>query len=192
MVQFSNDSLRRLPAARNASAAAVTAVIPRIRLSGATAPALTPSRTVLVPPRRQLRPLNLPIRPAVRTATEEEQAYWVRRAVIRRALLGIILVLMGQLVISALTSQAIYQIADLKRQSADMDTQLAIVTAEVDALRSSSNLQNEAHKRGMVASEAPVYLDVEKGKIYGTPKPASGDVVAPDLVGNEFLTQSDN
>ncbi|MEY3561014.1 MAG: hypothetical protein RL068_166 [Actinomycetota bacterium] len=85
---------------------------------------------------------------------------------------GILLVLVGQLVLNMILTQDAYQLRSLKLEKRDLATQVQILQEEVDSLASPQNLADAANRLGMVANPASVLLDIENDKIYGTPKPA--------------------
>jgi Na+-transporting NADH:ubiquinone oxidoreductase subunit NqrC len=93
----------------------------------------------------------------------------------------VMIVVMGFLAISLLhllltiaTSQAVYELSDLKREKRELDTTSQILAEEVASLSSQQNLLNTASKLGMVANSNPVFLRLDDQKVLGKPKPALG------------------
>jgi hypothetical protein len=91
------------------------------------------------------------------------------------------IVVMGFLGISLLhllltiaTSQAVYELSDLKREKRELDTTSQILAEEVASLSSQQNLLNTASKLGMVSNANPVFLRLDDQKVLGNPKPALG------------------
>lgn len=93
----------------------------------------------------------------------------------------VMIVVMGFLAISLLhllltiaTSQAVYELSDLKREKRELDTTSQILSEEVASLSSQQNLLNTASKLGMVSNSNPVFLRLDDQKVFGKPKPALG------------------
>jgi hypothetical protein len=103
---------------------------------------------------------------------------------------GIVVVLIGQLVLNMVLTQDAYHLRSLKLEKRDLATQVQILQEEVDSLGSPQNLADAANQLGMVANPNSVLLDIESDKIYGKPKPADpakAAVAAANLVANSAL-----
>ena len=103
---------------------------------------------------------------------------------------GIIVVLLGQLVINMVLTQDAYHLRSLKIEKRDLATQVQILQEEVDSLASPQNLADAANRLGMVANPASVLLDIENDRVFGKPRPASAEnavVVSANLVANSAM-----
>lgn len=104
---------------------------------------------------------------------------------------GIIGVYVAILVLNMVLTQDAYHLRELKIQQRDLATQVQIIQEEVDSLGSPQNLADAANRLGMVANPASVLLDIEKDKVFGSPKPAdpskvtlaSGNLVPNSVMG---------
>ncbi|QKJ25391.1 hypothetical protein HRU87_04220 [Aquiluna borgnonia] len=104
--------------------------------------------------------------------------------------IGIVVVLIGQLVLNMILTQDAYQLRSLKIEKRDLATQVQILQEEVDSLASPQNLADAANRLGMVANPASVLLDIESDKVYGKPKPAdpaTAAVASGNLVANSAM-----
>ena len=104
--------------------------------------------------------------------------------------IGIAVVLIGQLVLNMILTQDAYQLRSLKIEKRDLTTQVQILQEEVDSLASPQNLADAANQLGMVANPSSVLLDLKTDKVYGKPKPADPNkvaVAAANLVANSAL-----
>lgn len=104
--------------------------------------------------------------------------------------IGIMIVLIGQLVLNMILTQDAYQLRSLKIEKRDLATEVQILQEEVDSLGSPQNLADAANQLGMVANPSSVLLDLEKDKVYGKPKPAdpaNAAVASANLVANSAL-----
>ena len=149
-----------------------------------------------VAPRRHLRPVSsnpTPTRVATTSRSisiSRNYAYLVKRGVI-----GVVLVLLANLAVAALCNQSIYQIASLKKQTAELGTQTQVVQQQVDSLRSPQNLANSARSLGMIVNSNPVFLKVATGKVLGSAQPASfsqSSVISSNLIANAALISKSN
>jgi len=149
-----------------------------------------------VAPRRHLRPVSSNPTPTRVTTTSRSisisrnYAYLVKRGVI-----GVVLVLLANLAVAALCNQSIYQIASLKKQTAELGTQTQVVQQQVDSLRSPQNLANSARSLGMIVNSNPVFLKVATGKVLGSAQPASfsqSSVISSNLIANAALISKSN
>ena len=154
-----------------------------------TARALPLARPVA--PRRHLRPVSSTPTPARRVSTarslaaSQSYAYLVKRGVI-----GVVLVLLANLAVAALCNQSIYQISSLKQQNEELGTQTQVVQQQVDSLRSPQNLANSARSLGMIVNSNPVFLKVATGKVLGSAQPASfssSSAISSNLIANAAL-----
>lgn len=97
--------------------------------------------------------------------------------------------LLVQLLVSMLLAEGAYKLADLKREHRALQTEVQIISQEVDSLASPQYLADSANRLGMVVDPSPVFLDLKLGKVYGDPSAAAkgGDVAARNLVANSAL-----
>jgi hypothetical protein len=87
-------------------------------------------------------------------------------------------------------TQDAYYLSKLKVEQRELATQVQIIQEEVDSLASPQNLADAANRLGMVANPSSVLLDIQKDKVYGTPKPADPErspVASANLVANSAL-----
>ncbi|MEY4390996.1 MAG: hypothetical protein RLZZ400_739 [Actinomycetota bacterium] len=128
-------------------------------------------------------------RPAVAPAPRVAAAPRKRLSTPVLALVGVVAVQIVGLVLSATISQGAYQLAALKQQNRDLNTQSEILAAEVDSLSSQQNLSDAAHALGMVSNTNPVFLRLQDQKVIGKPKAAftGSDQISSNLVPNSTL-----
>jgi len=88
--------------------------------------------------------------------------------------MGFLAISLLHLLLTIATSQAVYELSDLKREKRELDTTSQILSEEVAALSSQQNLLNTASKLGMVSNSNPVFLRLDDQKVLGKPKPALG------------------
>jgi hypothetical protein len=103
---------------------------------------------------------------------------------------GMLMVYLAQLGLNMVLTQDAYKLSSLKVQERQLATQVQIIQEEVDSLGSPQNLADAANRLGMVANPASVLLDIEKDKVYGTPKPADPErtkLASANLVANSAL-----
>lgn len=86
---------------------------------------------------------------------------------------GFVLISLLHLLLTIATSQAVYELSDLKSEKRELDTTSQILSEEVASLSSQQNLLTTAAKLGMVANSNPVFLRLEDQKVLGKPRPAS-------------------
>lgn len=101
---------------------------------------------------------------------------------------GFLAISLMHLMLTIATSQAVYELSDLKREKRELDTTSQILSEEVSSLASHQNLLNSAAKLGMVANSNPVFLNVEAQKVFGKPKPApDASTQSRNLVANSVM-----
>lgn len=110
----------------------------------------------------------------------------------RLVVIGVTFVVAGvvlQVLLSMLTAEDAYKLASLKREHQVLQTEVQIISQEVDSLASPQYLADSANRLGMVANPSPVFLDLEIGKVFGEPSKAAkgGEVAARNLVANSAL-----
>jgi Na+-transporting NADH:ubiquinone oxidoreductase subunit NqrC len=92
------------------------------------------------------------------------------------------------LLLTIATSQAVYELSDLKREKRELDTTSQILSEEVASLSSHQNLLNTAAKLGMVTNSHPVFLSLEQQKVLGKPRPAlDSSTQSRNLVANSAM-----
>jgi len=92
------------------------------------------------------------------------------------------------LLLTIATSQAVYELSDLKREKRELDTTSQILSEEVASLSSHQNLLNTAAKLGMVTNSHPVFLSLERQKVLGKPRPAlDSSTQSRNLVANSAM-----
>ena len=101
--------------------------------------------------------------------------------------LGIALVLVGQLALNMVLTHDAYELRALKIEKRELSTEVQIIQEEVSSLSSPQNLADAANQLGMVANPASVLIDIAKDKIFGEPTPAiaeRGQDAAPNRLAN--------
>jgi hypothetical protein len=104
---------------------------------------------------------------------------------------GLVFIVLTQLVLSILTDQGAYEMANLKAQRHELTTSSDILSAEVDSLSSNQNLANSAQTLGMIPNSSPVFLRLSDQTLIGKPKAAYFDAnhqVSRNLVPNAAMT----
>lgn len=102
--------------------------------------------------------------------------------------LGLVAVAILHLLLTILTSQSVYELADLKKEKRELDTTSQILSEEVSSLASNQNLLNTASRLGMVANTNPVFLRLTDQAVLGEPLPASiADAQSTNLVANSAM-----
>ena len=157
--------------------------------------AIQPIRPIA--PRRHLRPLpaaNTPRVAAVPRATYRASAFALLRALSPKIIIGAVLIIVVNLGLSSLSNASIYQISQLKKDTATLGTQTQIINQQVASLRSPQNLANSAMALGMVVNSNPVFLSVKQSRIFGTSSPASANNsgVTNNLISNAVLITKSN
>jgi len=127
-----------------------------------------------VAPRRHLRPVASNPMPTRKVVTKSAVNASPNVALLmKRAVVGLVLVIIANLAMSALCNQSIYEISVLKKQAEDVSHQTQVVQEQVDSLRSPQNLANSARNLGMIVNSNPVFLKVSTGKVLGSVQTAS-------------------
>ena len=108
---------------------------------------------------------------------------------VRPLLVVVGLGLLIQLLLSMLLAEGAYKLQDLRIEHQALETEVEIVAQEVDSLASPQFLADSANRLGMIANPAPIFLDLERGEIYGDPKMAAkgGAIASRNLVANSAL-----
>ena len=96
------------------------------------------------------------------------------------------------LCIHIMTSNAVYELADLQAQKRELTTTTQILGQQVDSLASQQNLANAAEKLGMISNANPVFLRLEDQKVFGKPKAAltADGRVSRNLVPNSAMIRT--
>ncbi|MFT4213029.1 MAG: hypothetical protein QM626_14280 [Microbacterium sp.] len=133
-------------------------------------------------PQRTLRPLGKPSR------RRPKLAYGIL------AVAGALAIATAQMLLSILSTQSSFQIADLTSQQQQLTWQKQILYDEVAGLSSPQYLAANAAALGMVINEAPSYLRLSDGAILGTSQAAadgsSVDALGRGLVSNSLVTDT--
>ncbi|MEY2815732.1 MAG: hypothetical protein RJA78_308 [Actinomycetota bacterium] len=145
-----------------------------------------------IAPRRHLRPV-----PATKTqrtvvsarTASREQARAVLKSVSGRIIVGGIAIVVLNMILSSLANASIYEISQLKKETATLGTQTQIINQQVASLRSPQNLATSAKELGMVVNSNPVFLSVKQAKVFGaaTPASASNSGVSSNLIANAAM-----
>lgn len=108
---------------------------------------------------------------------------------VRPLLVVVGLGLLIQLLLSMLLAEGAYKLQDLRIEHQTLETEVEIVAQEVDSLASPQFLADSANRLGMIANPAPIFLDLERGEIFGDPKAAAqgGAIASKNLVANSAL-----
>lgn len=157
--------------------------------------AIQPVRSIA--PRRHLRPV-----PATRTqrsvvparTSSREQARAVLKSVSGKIIVGSVAIVILNMILSSLANASIYQISQLKKETATLGTQAQIINQQVASLRSPQNLATSAKELGMVVNSNPVFLSVKQSKVFGaaTPASASNSAVSSNLIANAAMYTTSN
>lgn len=114
-----------------------------------------------------------------------------RGPVVMILVMGLLAISILHLLLTIATSQSVYELSDLKREKAELDTTSQILAEQVASLSSQQNLLNTATKLGMVANANPVFLRLEDQKVLGKPRPASGSASqSSNLVANSAMIKT--
>jgi hypothetical protein len=154
-------------------------------------PAIRP----VVAPRRHLRAVPTPTRRSSAQTVQSATSNVEVRALARKAVGGILIVWITSLIIGSLCDTSIYQISQLKQESASISTQTQVLQQEVDSLRSPQNLATSARNLGMIVNSNPVFLKVATAKVLGNAAPASLNTstsVSTNLIANSVLIAKSN
>ena len=101
---------------------------------------------------------------------------------------GFVVVSILHLLLTILTSQSVYELADLKREKRELDTTSQILSEEVSSLASNQNLLNSASRLGMVPNTNPVFLRLTDQAVLGKPLPAPiASAQSTNLVANSAM-----
>jgi len=112
----------------------------------------------------------------------------LRAPVVMILVTGFVAVSLMHLLLTILTSQSVYELADLKREKRELDTTSQILSEEVSSLASNQNLLNTASRLGMVANTNPVFLRLTDQSILGQPLPAPiATAQSTNLVANSAM-----
>jgi hypothetical protein len=81
-------------------------------------------------------------------------------------------------------------LANIQKESRELNTTSQIIADEVDSLSSQQNLSNSAQRLGMIANANPVFLSIGEQKVYGKPTAAlnTDGRVARNLIANSVMT----
>lgn len=141
-------------------AASPSSVMPPVWGSTALAPRPRPAET---PRRAPLR--TVPPRPARRPTT--------RYAVI--AIASIVVMALGQLLISIALSSGAYELARLRGEAGSLALTAAALDEDLALLGSPQSLAQSAAAMGMVQAGTPSYLRLSDGGVLGAPQRAGND-----------------
>lgn len=101
---------------------------------------------------------------------------------------GFVAVSILHLLLTILTSQSVYELADLKREKRELETTSQILSEEVSSLASNQNLLNTASRLGMVENTNPVFLRLTDQAVLGQPLPAPiASAQSTNLVANSAM-----
>ncbi|WP_296631565.1 hypothetical protein [Rhodoluna sp.] len=141
---------------------------------------------------RQAAGLRAPQRPQLSlvTSTNRLRSSRPALAIIGTVMVGAIGVALLNLLLTIMTSSAVYELANLQQQKKELITTTQILSEQVDSLASQQNLSNAAEKLGMITNANPVFLRLADQKVFGKPQAAlnTDGRVARNLVPNSALT----
>jgi cell division protein FtsB len=83
---------------------------------------------------------------------------------------------LGILLINTKTAENSFRIDTLQKQQAKLDSQQQALENEIAANNSPGSLDAAARRLGLVKADNPAYIRLPDGKIFGVPKPGSGEV----------------
>lgn len=118
-----------------------------------------------------------------------------KAAIILVPTLGISAVLIMQLLLSNALAGGAHQLRDLKNEAEQLNTDVQILSEEVDSLSSQQNLAEAARQLGMVSNANPVFLNLESDRVYGEPQPAVSEEklrVSGNLISNTAMSVTTN
>jgi len=144
----------------------------------------SPSRP-LAPARAQLRAVSLAnVRTAGRSASKQNTK------LVSLLTFGALSIALVNLILHILTSGSVYELANIQKESRELNTTSQIIADEVDSLSSQQNLSNSAQRLGMIANANPVFLSIGEQKVYGKPTAAlnTDGRVARNLIANSVMT----
>lgn len=114
-----------------------------------------------------------------------------RGPIVMIVVMGLLAISIMHLLLTIATSQSVYELSDLKREKAELDTTSQILAEQVASLSSQQNLLNTATKLGMVANANPVFLRLDDQKVLGKPRPALGSASqSRNLVANSAMIKT--
>lgn len=117
----------------------------------------------------------------------------VSAPVVMILVIGFVMVSILHLLLTILTSQSVYELADLKREKRELDTTSQILSEEVSSLASNQNLLNTASRLGMVPNTNPVFLRLTDQAVLGQPLPAPlAGFQSTNLVANSAMIIESN
>ena len=112
----------------------------------------------------------------------------VSAPVVMILVIGFVAVSILHLLLTILTSQSVYELADLKREKRELETTSQILSEEVSSLASNQNLLNTASRLGMVENTNPVFLRLTDQAVLGQPLPAPiASAQSTNLVANSAM-----
>jgi hypothetical protein len=105
---------------------------------------------------------------------------------------GIGVILLGQLLMSIVLADGAYQISELQTDQRELLRQENALTESLQVWSSTQNLAANAEGLGMVASGNPVFLDLATGQVSGTGTAAGGSLIGSqgNLIGNSLIDPS--
>jgi hypothetical protein len=83
---------------------------------------------------------------------------------------------LGILLINTKTAENSFRIDTLQKQQAKLDSQEQDLENEIAANNSPGSLDAAARRLGLVKADNPAYIRLPDGKVFGVPKPGSGEV----------------
>jgi hypothetical protein len=108
------------------------------------------------------------------------------------AVAGALAIVGAQMVLSVMTTQSSYELAQLTAQQRQLTWQKQILDDQVTGLSSPQYLAANAAALGMVVDESPSYLRLSDGKILGAGKAAKGassvDLLRHGGVANKLIS----
>jgi Na+-transporting NADH:ubiquinone oxidoreductase subunit NqrC len=139
----------------------------------------------LAPARAQLRAVSL-----ANSSTSSRSAIKQNTKLVTLLTVGALSIAFANLILHILTSGSVYELANIQRESRELNTTSQIIADEVDSLSSQQNLSNSAQKLGMIANANPVFLSIGEQKVYGKPTAAlnTDGRVARNLIANSVMT----
>ena len=83
---------------------------------------------------------------------------------------------LGILLINTKTAENSFRIDTLQKQQTKLDTQQQELENQIAANNSPGSLDAAARRLGLVKADNPAYIRLPDGKVFGVPKPGSGEV----------------
>ena len=83
---------------------------------------------------------------------------------------------LGILLINTKTAENSFRIDTLQKRQAKLDSQQQDLENEIAANNSPGSLDAAARRLGLVKADNPAYIRLPDGKVFGVPKPGSGEV----------------